>query len=167
MEYILGDIMAIKKKSIVFPSKKLSMTFPKKQENSSYDKDFYKWTKTQSEFLKKGELKKLDIGNLIEEIESLGRSEKRTLKSHLEILLMHMLKVKFQPENHTKSWNLSIKNSKFKAKTVLKENPSLKPKLSEILKEAYFAARLDAALETGLDEKKFPKECPWKIEEIL
>jgi len=147
--------------------KKPVLTRRKKMMGESYDKDFFKWTEAQATHLKKKEYDKLDIANLIEEIESLGRSEKRTLKSHLEILLMHMLKAKYHSENHTKSWDLFIKNSRFKVKSVLKENPSLKPKLSELLKEAYFAARLGAALETGLPEKTFPKECPWKLEEIF
>ena len=132
-----------------------------------HDQDFFKWTKNQARYLKKQEFSNLDIENLIEEIESLGRSERRTLESYLEILLMHMLKAKYQPNNHSKSWNLSIKNSRLKFTKVLKQNPSLKPKLSEILKDSYVSARLDAALETNLSEKIFPKNCPWTIDEIL
>lgn len=158
--------MNSKKKSVKIHSKKLTISVQEKK-SPTYEKDFYKWTQQQAELLKDEKWKKLDIENLIEEIESLGRSEKRTLKSYLEILLMHMLKAEYQPEKHTRSWDLSIKNSKFKANKILKENPSLKPTLNEILKDAYFSARLDAALETGLDEKKFPKECPWKNKEIL
>lgn len=157
--------MQTNKKIVKRRPKKVSVN--KKAKLPAYDKDFYKWTKTQANLLKKEEFQKLDLENLIEEIESLGRSEKRTLKSYLKILLLHLLKVKFQPNNHTNSWKLSIKNSRFEAKGVLKENPSLKPKLPEILKEAYFSARLEAAKETGLDEKTFPQDCPWKIEDIF
>lgn len=132
-----------------------------------YEQDFYGWTRMQSRLLKKQEFSNLDIENLIEEIESLGRSERRTLESYLEILLMHMLKVEYQPAKHSKSWDLSIKNSRQKFKKVLKQNPSLKPKLPEILKDAYESARLDAALETKLEEKKFPVNCPWTMDEIL
>ena len=158
-------LMSTKKTTRALP-KKMTISAPKTK-TVTYEKDFYKWTKDQSLFLKKEEFTKLDIEHLIEEIESLGRSEKRTLKSHLEVLLMHMLKSKYQPKKHTKSWDLSIKNSRYKTESVLKDNPSLKPQLKEILKEAYFAARLDAALETGLEEKVFPEECPWKLEDIL
>lgn len=78
-----------------------------------------------------------------------------------------MLKAKYQPEKHTRSWDLSIKNSLREAKIVLKENPSLKHKLIEIFEQSYEGAIVGAALETGLDEKSFPTECPWTIEEIL
>jgi hypothetical protein len=138
-----------------------------KKDVQSYKKDFYKWTKFQANFLKQGMFEKLDTENLAEEIESLGKSERNRLESFLEILLMHMLKVTYQPEKHTKSWDHSIEYSRHKVKKVLKENPSLNPELKEILKEAYFSARLEAAHETGLDKKKFPKECPWTMEEIL
>lgn len=143
--------------------KRLSVCAPVKE----YDKDFFKWTKNQASLLKKQEFSKMDIENLIEEIESLGRSEKRTLQSYLEVLLMHMLKTTYQPEYHTKSWDLSIRNSRVKARQVLDENPSLKPKLGEIIKKAYELARLGAAQETGLDETLFPKECPWELGAIF
>ena len=137
------------------------------KEELEYDKDFYKWANNQAKFLRKQEFSKLDIDNLIEEIESLGRSEKRTLKSYLEILLMHKLKVDFQPKKHTKSWDASIKEANYKAKITLEENPSLKPKLRDILKDAYFSARLKAVVETGLSENTFPEECPWSLKDIF
>lgn len=138
-----------------------------KSDDLEYDKDFYKWANNQADFLKKGEFGKLDIQNLIEEIESLGRSEKRTLQSYLKVLLIHLLKEKYQKDKASRSWALSIKNSRLEAKQVLEENPSLKPKLNEIIKRAYESARLNAAQETGLPEKTFPKKCEWTPEEIL
>jgi hypothetical protein len=136
-------------------------------EKSSYDKDFAKWANDQAMFLKKQEFSKLDIKNLIEEIEDLSKREKQRLASHLENLLMHMLKVKYQPSKHSKSWDHTIKNSNHKAHKTLQENPSLKSKLKEILEDAYFSARLDASSETGLDEKTFPEKCPWALKEIF
>jgi len=140
---------------------------PAPKETLLHEKDFFKWTRKQAACLKKQEFSNLDIENLIEEIESLGRSERRTLESYLEVMLMHMLKVKSQPQRHSKSWDLSIKNSRQKFKKVLKQSPSLKSKFAEILKDAYASARLDAALETGLDEKVFPINCPWTMDQIL
>lgn len=134
---------------------------------TNYDKDLYKWTQEQTAFLRNREYMKLDFENIIEELESVGRSERDKLESFITLLLMHMLKIKYQPEKHTRSWDLTIKNSKHKAKKVLKENPSLKSKLNDIFKDAYFSARLDAAIDTNLDEKIFPKSCPWTIEEVL
>lgn len=161
--------MNTQKKTISTRTKKMAVatSTEKTQLAELYDKDFYKWTSIQSKLLRKGEYSKLDIQNLIEEIESLGRSEKRTLRSYLEVLLMHMLKIEYQPKKKTRSWELSIKNSRIKAKSVINENPSLKPKLNQILKEAYESACLDAAQETGLDEQVFPKECPWNIKDLI
>jgi hypothetical protein len=136
------------------------------QTNQEYDTDFYGWSEHQAELLKNKEFDKLDILNLIEEIETLGRSEKRTLKSYLIILLIHLLKVKYQPEKHTRSWDLSIKNSRREFMECLSENPSLKPKLLDILESAYFSARISAIQQTGLEEEIFPIECPWTIEEL-
>ncbi len=138
-----------------------------KETKGEYDSDFYKWVNTQAQLLKKGEFSKLDTENLIEEIESLGKSEKRTLKSYLEVLLMHKLKCEYQPGMHTISWDLSIKESLHKAQTTLSENPSLKSQLKEIIEDAYFSARLKAAAQTGLDEKNFPKKCKWSVKEIF
>jgi len=133
----------------------------------SYDNDFYGWVLSQANLLKQGEYQKVDWDNVIEEFESLGKSEKRTLESQLTNLLMHMLKVKYQPEMHTRSWDLSIEESRFQANKSLKENPSLKPKLADLLEDAYYAAVIRASKETVLDKKIFPKKCPWTLKEIL
>jgi hypothetical protein len=162
---ITEKYMKAKIKTVKTNAKRKSIST--KANYSAYEKDFFSWTTKQVNFLKQKEFTKLDIENLIEEIESLGRSEKRTLQSHLENLLMHMLKTKYQQEKKSVSCSLSIKNSRLKAKQVLHENPSLKPKLEEIIKRAYESARLEAALETGLPEKRFPKKCEWTLAEIL
>jgi Domain of unknown function DUF29 len=161
-------IMKTTKKIVKSIRKRPSISAPaSSKEELEYENDFAKWANTQAMHLKKQEFSKLDIENIIEEIESLGRSERRTLESYLEILLMHMLKIKYQPAKHSRSWDLSIKNSRQKFKKVLNKNPSLKPKLEEILKDSYESAILDAALETMLDENVFPVNCPWTMAEIL
>ncbi len=156
------------KKIIRARSKKLVVSLPEEKE-LEYEKDFFKWTKTQANLLKKGSFAKVDIHNLIEEIESLGRSDKRTLRSHAVVLLLHLLKQKYQPEGkgNSNSWSSSILNAMREIRFVLEDSPSLKNELIRIYPKAYEAARQDAAVETQLDIKTFPKECPWKIEEIF
>lgn len=154
------------KKTVKVSPKRLSISAPVKKE-IDYEKDFSKWADTQATLLKKGEFSKLDIDNLIEEIQDLGKREKQMLTSYLENLLMHMLKVKYQSEKHTSSWDNSIELASHKAQKTLLENPSLKPKLKDILKEAYFSARLLAASETKLNKETFPEECPWSLKEIF
>jgi predicted DNA-binding ribbon-helix-helix protein len=156
------------KKTVKTISKKLSVPAPcSTRIEIDYEKDFSKWAAKQAKFLKIGEFEKLDLANLIEEIEDLSKREKQRLTSYLEGLLMHKLKVKFQSAKHTKSWDLSIKEANHKAQKTLSENPSLKSKLKDIVEDAYFSARLKAAVETKLDESKFPEKCPWSLKDLF
>jgi hypothetical protein len=102
----------------------------------SYDQDFYSWTQEQAELLKHGRFSELDVENLIEEIEAMGRSEKRELESRLTVLLLHLLKWKYQEVRRGRSCELSIIEQRLKFEETLEENPGLKPKLDEILKKS-------------------------------
>jgi len=160
--------MKTKKITVKSKPKRLALSAPaSEQEQLEYEKDFSKWANNQARLLKKREFSKLDIDNLIEEIEDLSKRERQRLTSYLENLLMHKLKVEYQPEMHTVSWDASIKESNFKVQNTLSENPSLKPKLKEILEKAYFAARLKAVVETKLKENTFPEKCPWNLKDIF
>lgn len=132
-----------------------------------YEQDFHDWALTQSLLLKKKDFSHLDIVNLIEEIEDLGKSTHSKMRSQLKVIFCHMLKIRYQPEKHTRSWDLSIRNGLNIYKRILRKNPSLKHYIDEISKEAYEDAIFWASDETEIDEKVFPKECPWTIEEIL
>lgn len=132
-----------------------------------YEQDFLGWTHMQSVLLKSKDFSSLDITNLIEEIEGLGNSTHSKMESLLRVILFHMLKIKFQPEKHTKSWDRSIKSCSTQARRLLRKNPSLKHYLKEIFLDAYEDSIPWASEETGLDEEVFPNKCPWSIEEIL
>lgn len=132
-----------------------------------YETDFLGWAQMQSLLLKKKDFSSLDISNLIEEIDDLGNSKHTKMESLLRVILCHLLKIKFQPEKHTASWDRSVNSCLTQAKRLLRKNPSLKHYLKEIFMDAYEDCIPWAADETGLDEEIFPKECPWTIEEIL
>jgi hypothetical protein len=132
-----------------------------------YETDFYGWTQQQASLLKDGRLNDLDVMHLMEEIESMGGSERRELESRLEVLFMHLLKWKFQPSHQGKSWELTIKEQRRKITRHIEKNPSLKSKLPEMVKEAYGDAMLSAARETGFDESLFPEEMPWSLQQAL
>lgn len=132
-----------------------------------YDQDFYAWTQQQAKFLKEKAFDKLDISNLFEEVESMGKHEKRELSSRLTILLMHLLKWQFQPARQCKSWRLTIKEQRIEVEDILQENPSLKNLVDEYLSHSYKKAILKAADETNLDEEIFPDKCEWTIEQIM
>src|SRR5262245_9075241 len=105
----------MKKKTVKAYSKKMAVSAPVVKEKDVYETDFSKWAIIQAKFLEKGEFNKLDIDHLKEEIEDLSRRESDKLVSYLENLLMHRLKVKYQPSMHTASWDASIKEASFKA----------------------------------------------------
>lgn len=148
--------------------KKLSISAPAAPKSNLYDVDFYKWTKTQATLLKKKQISELDFNNLREEIESLGKNDKRSLRSQTTRLLMHLLKKKFQPEMDTSnSWNSTITDATREIKYLIKDSPSLRNELSKIYMEAYEDAREDAANETKLNIKIFPKESLWKLDELF
>lgn len=139
-------------------------------EKSSYDKDFYKWIQVQASLLKNKKFDKLDLENIIEEIETLGRSDKRKLYNLLVCLLQHLLKNEYTPENkdNSKSWDSTILNSRVGIKQLLKDSPSLKPFLKEIIDDSYKQARELAIIETDiLKDDVFPESCPWNLNEIL
>lgn len=132
----------------------------------NYEHDFYGWTQEQAALLRAGRLQDLDIENLIEEVETMGRSEKRELESRLTILLLHLLKWQYQESRRGRSWELSIDEQRLKFAETLEENPGLKPKLDEILKKAYRYAVIQASRETKISKGIFPADCPWSLDQI-
>lgn len=159
----------ITKKTIGAKPKQLQISVPKKRSivSSVYEKDFYKWVFDQSQFLKLREYEKLDIDHLIEEIESLGNAERRALESYFKVLLLHLLIIKYQPGYRTKSWDNSVKASRFQINKLLEHNPSLNRKVPEIIGDAYYLARLKAADETSMSEDSFPIKCLWTFDECM
>ncbi|CAD0219565.1 MULTISPECIES: DUF29 domain-containing protein [Planktothrix] len=135
--------------------------------NTLYEQDFYLWIETTVQQLKENKFNEIDIPNLIEEIESMGRSEKRELKSRLIVLLMHLLKWHYQPEKRSESWRSTITEQRICIEGLLEDSPSLKPLLSEVFEDCYQKARLKASDETGIKLNFFPKESPFSLEETL
>ncbi len=132
---------------------------------SLYDRDFHTWAITQAEALRQGQTNALDLANLAEEVADMGRSEMRELESRLQVLLAHLLKWAWQPQARSKSWRLTIRDQRARVRKLLKRNPGLKPKTTELLRDAYEIARLQAAKETPLEEDDFPAKCPWTFQQ--
>jgi len=131
-----------------------------------YDSDFYAWSHEQAELLRKGELAQADIENIAEEIDSMGRTEKRELISRLTVLLLHLLKWRYQPGKRGPSSEASIANQRDDVVEHLADNPSLRPLLPQALASAYRKARQEAVAETGFPGATFPDACPWTIGEV-
>lgn len=134
---------------------------------SLYDLDFHAWANEQAALLRAGKLDQADIANIAEEIESMGRSEKRELVSRLAVLLAHLLKWRHQPLHRSASWQATIRLQRRALADHLADNPSLKALLGEATARAYGTAVIEAAAETGLVEATFPEVCPWDAEAIL
>ncbi len=132
-----------------------------------YERDFYAWATEQAGLLRAGRLAEADIVHLIEEIESMGRSERRELVNRLTVLLLHLLKWRFQPALRGNSWRLSIKEQRIRLVSHLADNPSLKAELDQATSQAYRLAAIEAERETGLAESTFPTTCPFSVVQIM
>ena len=132
-----------------------------------YETDFYAWTQRQAELLRAAEFSEVDWNNLIEEIETLGRSDKRELISRLEVLLMHLLEWQFQAQKRGKSWRATIAEQRRRLRGLLAESPSLRAQLDEFVTNTYPDAVQAAAIETGLPTQTFPLQCPWRAAQIM
>ncbi|MEY4194128.1 MAG: hypothetical protein RLZZ226_496 [Pseudomonadota bacterium] len=134
---------------------------------NTYEKDFFAWTQEQSKHLNARQFAELDIENLVEEIQAMGRSERRELQSRLTVLLVHLLKWQFQPTRQGRSWQLTIEEQRDSCLDIIEDNPSLKTQLDALASRAYAHAKITASKETGLDKTTFPSGCPWSYEQMM
>ena len=133
----------------------------------AYELDFYAWAMKNAELIRAGRLEEIDADNIAEELESMGKSQKRALASRLVVLLAHLLKWQYQPESRSRSWKNTIKVQRLDLGELLDESPSLRPSLQETMASAYTKARLLAARDTGLDETELPEGCPFTLEQAM
>ena len=137
------------------------------QNSVLYDEDFFAWTIEQARLLRAGDLSAVDTANIAEEIESMGRSDRRELQSRLVVLIMHLLKWRFQPSARSRSWSATIEEQRLQIENILSESPSLQPLAGSMLPQAYAIARERGIAETGLSDDMFPATCPFTLDEVL
>jgi hypothetical protein len=135
--------------------------------DSNYDRDFYAWANEQAALLRAGKLGQADLEHIAEEIESMGKTEKRELVSRLTVLMLHLLKWRFQPEFRSRSWRLSVQEQRLQVASHLADNPSLKARQAATIADSYRLAVIGAQRETGLDAEVFPTGCPWSFEQMM
>jgi Domain of unknown function DUF29 len=138
-------------------------------ETSLYDEDFYRWTQHQAALLRTEKWQDLDYINLAEELESLGKRDVRELESRLEVLVMHLLKWRYQPERRERgrSWRSTILEQRGRLQRLLAQSPSLRPQIPILVAEGYTRTRQRTLAETQLTESAIPSTCPWSTEQIL
>jgi Domain of unknown function DUF29 len=135
--------------------------------DAKYDRDFYAWANEQAALLRAGEVSRADLENIAEELERLGRTEKREFVSRLTALLTLLLKARFQRRKRSASWKEEIMFARGQLLEHLDDNPSLKDKLPETIASAFRNARRSAVDETGPDDGAFPVACPWAFEQMI
>lgn len=132
-----------------------------------YEIDFAEWISATTRLLRERRFTELDLNNLIEEIEALGKRDKRELQSRLIVLLSHLLKYKYQPEKPSNSWFSTIVKQRRQIFLILQDSPSLKNYLADVFADCYTLARKDAARETHLAIDTFPEAYPFTQENTL
>lgn len=137
------------------------------QTNATYEKDFYAWLCRSAELLRRGQFSDLDLEQIAEELEGMARSDKRQLINRFAVLLAHLLKWQYQPEQRSKSWGRTIREQRKRIWLLSEDSPSLKVEVEQKIADAYDIAVLSAANETGLDEDRFPESCEYALDEML
>ena len=132
-----------------------------------YEHDFHAWANEQAGLLRAGKLAAVDRAHVAEEIESMGRGERRELVNRLVVLLLHLLKWRFQAERQGNSWRLTIKEQRILLRSHLEDNPSLKSQINWAITQASQLALIEAERETGLPESTFPVICPFRFDQML
>jgi hypothetical protein len=136
----------------------------------SYERDYYGWIEQNVNSIRGGRLDEVDWMNVAEELEDMGKSEKRALRSQLARLLTHLLKWSHQTQRRrlsVNSWRATIEHARDTVLELLEENPSLKPAIPELFPAAYRDALAQVVSETNLPKDRFPAKCPWSFAQTL
>ena len=134
-----------------------------------YDKDFYLWTQEQAALVRAGKVHELDLDNVAEELESLGKSQWHAVENRLAVLVRHLLKWQYQPTRRQRgrSWHSTIWEQRQRLHRLLKQSPSLRPHVTAMIEEEYASIRARTLDETSLPPSTLPETCPWTVEQIL
>jgi hypothetical protein len=133
----------------------------------AYEHDFHAWTAEQARALRRTKPDHVDWESLAEEVESLGRSDKRAIGSDLKIVLEHLIKWKFQPEKRSETWTDSIEEHRDRIARIVEDSPSLASIPSDVLIREYRKARRKPSWDTKLAQARIPAACPFTIDEVL
>jgi hypothetical protein len=132
-----------------------------------YEEDFVAWTAETAQLLRSGRLGEVDIEHVAEELEDMGKSQKRELESRLTTLILHLLKWKHQPDKRKGGWAATISEQRAELQRLFRDSPSLRPAVSKSIREVYPEAVERAGHETGLPRRAYPERCPFTADQIL
>jgi hypothetical protein len=134
---------------------------------TAYEADFAAWATEQAELLRAGRFSDLDVENLAEEVESMGRRQRRELESRLSVLMAHLTKWQIQPDLRSRSWTLTIRNQRDVLGKHLAENPSLRPRVPDAIGQAWPGALAIVEGDTAWLREMLPVACPWTPDQVL
>ena len=134
---------------------------------NAYEIDFAAWAFDQAAKLKAGQTTGLDSANLAEELDHLGKSERRALGSHLRNLMTRLLKWQFQPRRRSGNWQNSVQLARSEIHQRLTEESSLRGALIDLVATEYTRARRQASTETKLSVERFPERCPYEPRQLI
>lgn len=134
---------------------------------AGYERDFVLWIEQQLELLRAKKFDQLDLDNVIEEFDDMGKNHRRELKSRLEVLLIHLLKCQFQAELKSRSWLSTFRTQRSEIGRLLEQSPSLKHCVDAYAHDAYLTATELASIETGLPVTTFPSVNPFTPAQLL
>jgi len=132
-----------------------------------YDDDVVAWAQEQAQLLRNGQWLRLDVEHLAEEIEDVGKSEKRALVHRLAVLVEHLYKWQAQPERRGDSWLTTIRLQRLQVQRLLARMPSLRAMMAD--NDVWIGVWDDAVLllvkETAIAD--IPPRCPWTLQQVL
>lgn len=124
----------------------------------------YAWAFEQAQLLRLGRFSELDLPNVIEEIESLGREVRLQLSFYYRDLMAYLLEWQSSPENQTAELRKAILECRFGIETEEKDAKSLRDAAKQTMRECYAEAVALAMMATGLPRECFPIECPFTVD---
>ena len=143
---------------------------PADSQTPLYERDYYGWIQWNVLAIREGRVQEVDWANVAEELDDMGKSERRALRSQLARLLAHLLKWAYQPKRRPtshNSWRATINHARQSINEILDESPGLGTQLPQMLAVGYRDALAQVLEETGLPEQTFPGTCPWSLEQIM
>ncbi|MBF0606586.1 MAG: DUF29 domain-containing protein [Magnetococcales bacterium] len=132
-----------------------------------YEVDFYQWAFRNADLLRQGRFAEIDLENIIEELESMARNNKRELLSRLKVLIMHLLKWQYQPKRRSESWRTTIRDQRDEIKFLLEDSPSLKYNIETVIAKGFITAKGGVEDETGISARQLPETCPYTFEQLM
>jgi hypothetical protein len=135
-----------------------------------YDRDFYFWLQTTAKLLKEHRFDEVDWENVIEEIESMGRGEKKEIKSRLIVVIEHLLKLMYWETEklyNARGWRDIIVEQRTQIELTLEDSPSLRALLTELFIDCYEKARNSALRKYQLPDNFFSTEPPFSLEDVI